>query len=245
MHEQVIYSIIVPLYNEEKVIRGLLESVTKLKSKDTFELILVDGSSTDRSVAIIESFQGKIANLTVLDAGRSTIGAARKIGARVAKGSILVSSDADVSFPPDWLETLGRQFAKRKNNVGVVGIYRFGDKSRVFNFFFVNTMIFFDYVNRVISGTFGFRGLVTAVRRETYFAAGEYNENISALEDMELALRVKKLGNIQYATSWVVTTSYRRFEGRFIKQLVKRLKAYFFRVIMRNNEAEADWEVVR
>lgn len=245
MKEKIVYSIIVPFLNEEKVIRGFLDSVSRLECNEPFELIMADGASTDKSVEIINSYRGKIAHLTVITETKPTIGAARKAGARVATGEILISGDADVTLAGDSLDLIGKEFAKSEKIVGLVGIYRFGDKSRLFNFFFVAAMKFFDHISRLITGTYTFRGLVSAVKRDAYFAAGEYNSNISALEDVELSLRVKKLGKIKYVPRWFVVSSYRRFEGRFVKQLWKRLKAYYFRVILRDNKSESEWEAIR
>lgn len=244
--DQIKYSIIVPFYNEERVLKNFLDSVVGLReASNKFELIMVDHDSTDKSAEIIKSYSSKILNLTLTNEVKQGIGTARKCGARMAKGEIFVTSDADVSLPSDFLEKIGKAFEKNEKIVGVVGLYEFSDKSKFFNFFWQSAMIFFDYINRIITGTFAFRGLVSASKRDPYFACGEFNPNISALEDVELSLRLKKLGKIKYATDIRVLTSYRRFKGRFVRQLVKRLKAYFFRVVLRDNKSEADWEVVR
>lgn len=47
-------SVIVPAYNEEKVLPGTLQAL--LAQPGEFETILVDGGSTDRTRAIAESF---------------------------------------------------------------------------------------------------------------------------------------------------------------------------------------------
>lgn len=240
------YSIIVPFYNEERVLKNFLDSVVALEEpQGDFEVIFVDHNSTDKSAEIIKSYGNKILNLTLVNETKKGIGTARKCGARLAKGEIFVTSDADVSLPSDFLKSIGGAFEKSEKIVGVVGLYEFIDKSKIFNLFWQSAMIFFDYINRIITGTFAFRGLVSASKRDPYFACGEFNSNISALEDVELSLRLKKLGKIKYATDIRVLTSYRRFKGRFVRQLIKRLKAYFFRAILRDNKSEADWEIVR
>lgn len=245
MKKTIKYSIIVPFFNEEKVLKGFLDSVAKLKSRDAFELIMVDNNSTDKSCQIIEGYKGKIENLTLINETSKGIGAARKTGARISSGAFLASTDADVSLPPNWFDLFDQEFEKNSAIVGIVGVYRFHDKSALFNFFFKLGIVITDQFNKIILGTYAFRGLDFVVRREAYFAAGEFDQGISALEDLELALRVKKLGKIKYAPKISVDTSYRRFEGRFIRQLVKRLKAYFYRAILRDNKGETDWEVVR
>ena len=55
-----IISVIIPTYNEEKVISGCLESLSKQTFKD-LEIIVVDDGSTDKTLNILSEF--KIENL--------------------------------------------------------------------------------------------------------------------------------------------------------------------------------------
>ena len=48
-------SVIIPVFNEEKYILDVLNSVNKEKSKYDLEIIVVDDNSTDNSRKIIES----------------------------------------------------------------------------------------------------------------------------------------------------------------------------------------------
>jgi glycosyltransferase involved in cell wall biosynthesis len=239
------YSIITPFFNEEKAIKGLLDSVAKLRTSESFELVMVDNSSTDKGPEIVEGYKGKIANLISINESRRGIGVARRTGARASSGDILITTDADVEVPVNYLEMIGDVFDKNPGVIGLVGTYRFLDKSALFNFWFRLSMKIMDHLNVLVIGTYAYRGLVSAMRRDAYFDAGEFNPGISALEDLELSLRMKKLGKIKYVPSIYVDTSYRRFQGRFIRQLIKRTKAYFYRAILRDNKGETDWEVVR
>lgn len=238
------FSIVVPFFNEAKVISKFLDSVSKLPNQDIFELILVDNNSTDNTPKIVRGYQGKIKNLTLITETKQGIGAARKAGGKMVRGEIMITGDADIQLPKNYLEKIGDVMDENANIAGLVGTYRFHDKSRFFNFFYRGAMIFFDYVNRIIIHTFAFRGLVSAVRRDAYFKAGEFNPNISALEDLELALRVKDIGKIKYVPKIFVYSSYRRFEGRFIKQIKKRLVAYYHRAILKDKD-KSDWDIVR
>ena len=98
-------SVIIPVYNEEKVIGSCLESLAKQTYKD-LEIIVIDDGSTDKSVAIIENSKLKIANLLLLKQKHVGPGAARNLGASKAKGDILVFVDADMEFEPDFVGKL-------------------------------------------------------------------------------------------------------------------------------------------
>ncbi len=89
------YSVILPVYNEEKVIVNCLESLAKQTvAKDT-EIIVVDDGSTDNSAKYAAYRQNHLGP-----------GAARNLGAKNAKGEILVFVDADMEFAPDFIEKL-------------------------------------------------------------------------------------------------------------------------------------------
>lgn len=98
-------SVIIPVYNEEKVIGSALESLSRQTIKD-FEIIVVDDGSTDNTIREIKNCKLKIENLFLLRQKHAGPGAARNLAASKAKGSILVFVDADMEFVQDFLEKL-------------------------------------------------------------------------------------------------------------------------------------------
>ena len=94
-------SVIIPILNEEKTIKGLIEHlVENSSSKNIKEIIVVDGGSTDNSrakatlfkeVVFIESSRGRACQMNA--------------GARVASGEVLYFLHAD-SFPPKSFDGL-------------------------------------------------------------------------------------------------------------------------------------------
>lgn len=100
-------SVIVPTYNEEKVIGECLESLQKQTYKD-LEVIVVDDGSRDNSKIKIQNakLQFKIKNLKLIEQDHRGPGAARNLGAKHAKGRILVFVDSDMTFAPDFIQNL-------------------------------------------------------------------------------------------------------------------------------------------
>ena len=98
-------SIIIPVYNEEKVIGKCLESLSK-QSYKPLEVILVDDGSTDKTHKIISNFEFRISNLHLLKQAHMGPGPARNLGASKAKGNILVFVDSDMTFDRDFIEDL-------------------------------------------------------------------------------------------------------------------------------------------
>ncbi|MEK7498170.1 MAG: glycosyltransferase [Patescibacteria group bacterium] len=238
-------SVVVPAYNEEKTIQKTLYSLTKQGTKVPFEIVFVDNNCTDNTADVVKPFFKNLERLKIICETKQGIGAARESGFKNSESEIIASTDADSLVPQDWISKIFDEFWKDKNLIGVVGTYVFESKSKVFNLVSKGIMMFADYIHKLLTGSFAFRGINFAVKKEAWKKAGGFNTKISALEDVDLSLRVGKLGKIRYLSNLVVTTSYRRFEGRFLKQLTKRAKAYFYRVIAKNSEKHTDWEHVR
>ena len=79
-------SVVVPALNEEEWIVPCLESLTS-QSDHAYELIVVDGGSSDRTVELAERYADRV----IVYKGR--VGAARNLGARSSRGEILAFMD--------------------------------------------------------------------------------------------------------------------------------------------------------
>ena len=98
-------SIIIPSYNEEGVIKLCLESLFKQSLKD-FEIIVVDDGSTDGTYEILSKLKNTKSELVAIKGKHKGAGAARNLGAKSAKGEILVFVDADMTFDKNFLKML-------------------------------------------------------------------------------------------------------------------------------------------
>jgi cellulose synthase/poly-beta-1,6-N-acetylglucosamine synthase-like glycosyltransferase len=113
------FSVIVPCLNEEKVMRGCLQSlVDQDVPRDSFEVIVVDNGSKDSTVQIAESFAEKL-HLTVIKKERVHVSAARNAGAAMARGQYLAFLDADCLAPKGWIREGAALF--EKNGDCVIG----------------------------------------------------------------------------------------------------------------------------
>lgn len=104
-------SVIIPTYNEEKVIGECLKSLSQ-QSYLNLEVIIVDDGSTDKTLQVLQKFQIPTAKrvihskFQILRTEHAGPGAARNLGARETAGEILVFVDADMTFEADFIERL-------------------------------------------------------------------------------------------------------------------------------------------
>ncbi len=102
-------SIICPTYNEERFIETCIQSVLNQDiPADSWELLLVDGGSTDRTRQLIQPYMDRHANIHLLDNPHRTAPYAMNIGIRAAKGEYICRMDAHSSFPTNYVSTLMR-----------------------------------------------------------------------------------------------------------------------------------------
>jgi len=115
-------SIIIPALNEEGCIRALLQKLYALYAPEALEIIVVDGGSSDRTVA--EAQRGGATQVLVSSQrGRA---AQMNVGAAAASGDILVFMHADTTKPPaDLPQVLRRALAEpRTCMVGMLTLIR-------------------------------------------------------------------------------------------------------------------------
>jgi glycosyltransferase involved in cell wall biosynthesis len=106
---KVMFSIVVPLYNEEKGLEELYNRIvlTMQPLSDSFEVIFADDGSTDNSFSILKGLHEKDKRLKVVRF-RKNFGkaAALTAGFNEAKGEIIITLDADLQDLPEEIPAL-------------------------------------------------------------------------------------------------------------------------------------------
>jgi glycogen(starch) synthase len=100
-------SIIVNTLNRDEMLRKVLESFQWLKYQGQFEVIVVNGPSTDNTEEVIESWADKIC---AAKCGAANLSASRNIGIGLAKGEVVVFIDDDAYPEPEWLVQMVEPF---------------------------------------------------------------------------------------------------------------------------------------
>lgn len=109
-------SVVIPLYNKEKVVLNTLESVRRQTFKD-YELVIVDDGSTDRSVKLVETFlsDNELSDQPIYRLIRKSnegVAIARNRGMQEARGKYVAFLDADDEWMPEYLEEMSRLAGK-------------------------------------------------------------------------------------------------------------------------------------
>ncbi|MEO3473878.1 glycosyltransferase [Roseomonas sp. CAU 1739] len=99
-------SVVVPVYNGERLLAKCLHSITAQTLRD-IEIICVDDASTDGTPAILRALAQEDARIRILThATNQGVGPARNTGVRAARGDYIASVDNDDFIDADMLATL-------------------------------------------------------------------------------------------------------------------------------------------
>ncbi len=201
-------SIIIPAYNEEKVI---IASVARVLASDypTLELIVADDGSKDATSALVRQHYGhdpRVRLLTLINGGKA---AALNRALTEARGEIIIALDADTQFLPDTIARLVRWFADPQLGA-VAGNARVGNTINLVTRWQAIEYVTAQNVERRALDALGaitvVPGAVGAWRRSALDSVGGYPEDTLA-EDQDLTIAIQRKGwRIAYDVEAVALT---------------------------------------
>lgn len=224
------FSVIIPALNEEKFLPNLLASLAKQTNRD-FDVVVVDGGSTDATIAAAKLFADAI-QLTVVKHHGTGVSAQRNFGARLAKGQWLVFADADSVLMPNFIERCIWFIGQMHPDIFAVW---FRPDSPTMKFVLLTHILnaFTDLM--LLLGKPWAPGPLSVIKREAFEAVGGFDENVTYGEDHELGVSIFRKGfryNVLHET--VCIYSYRRFRKEGLLLLAYRSVVSSLKVAITN-----------
>jgi glycosyltransferase involved in cell wall biosynthesis len=209
------FSIIIPAYNEEKLLPDCLRSIFSARLPDDYEVIVSNNASTDRTEEIARSFS----SVKVVNEPKKGTNNARQAGFLASTGDILVYFDADTVIPKDWFRVAESIFENNSELIAITGPYQYGTASKmarglvwIYDHIIISGLewiwqkIFRQGGVMIVGGNF-------AVNRKSLERIGGFDTSIKFYgDDTDLTRRLAEIGKIKFFRNLSVYSSPRRFE---------------------------------
>ncbi|THJ17810.1 MAG: glycosyltransferase [Nitrospira sp. CG24B] len=216
-------SIVIPAFNEARLIEGSLQSVAAAiaanqKFDFTSEIIVVDNNSTDHTAEL-----ARLAGATVVFEPINQIGRARNAGAAHATGDWLLFLDADSLLSPGLLANI-LELIESGQYVGCGSTLRMDGLPWWANM----TLWFWTTVSVLCRWA---AGALVVCRRDAFQEVGGFDQELYALDEIRLSKQLKQWGRQQGLQFTILTrhpleTSSRKvalYSGREIAVLIFRI----------------------
>ncbi len=218
-------SVIIPAYNSQKTIKGLLDSLFQQDFSDVYEIIVVDDGSTDSTAAIVSGYD----NVKLIKQNNAGPAAARNKGAAEAKGDIILFTDSDCEAAPNWIDEMVKPFKGQPEIKGAKGIYKTKQKNLVARFVQLEYEDKYDlmkrekYIDFIDTYSAGFR-------RDIFLDAGGYDISfpVACAEDVEFSYRLDSKGYKMVFNPKAIV--FHRHPAKLKDYLAKKFKFAYWRV---------------
>jgi glycosyltransferase involved in cell wall biosynthesis len=210
-------SVLIPAYNEEKYIVQTLEALRQ-QDYPNYEVLIINNASKDRTTEVVTSFiyrNSLTFKFRLLHEKQQGTQFARECGRKSASGEIIAQLDADCLPAPNWIST-GVKLLQVKEVAAVAGPYDYFDGR-----FFIRTLTYISQLfilqplNTIVQ-LFRRGGVIIGgnvfIRASVLEKAGGYNTALSFYgDDVDIALKVSRYGQIHFTKKITVKSSSRRY----------------------------------
>ena len=189
-------SVIVPVYNEEVIIRRTIKALLKSDYPLT-EILIIDDGSTDQTASTIKKYFSRNPKVKLLQKENGGKASALNLGFQNALGDIIITIDADTIFKPATISDLVKNFSDSRV-AAVTGNCKIGNIH--------NQLLMWQHIEYVTAQNLDKRafeelGCITVVsgsnsawRKSVVEELGFYHNDTLA-EDTELTIRILNAGH--------------------------------------------------
>jgi glycogen(starch) synthase len=206
------FSIVINTLDRAALLARTLDSLRWLKYRGQFEVIVVNGPSSDNSQEVIDAW---LPSIRAARCPVANLSVSRNIGICMARGDIVAFIDDDAIPHPEWLEHLARAYDSP--DVGAAGglvfdqtgysyQYQYSTATRLAN---ANWRLTRSAEQMSFPGAFEFpylQGTNASFRRDALLEVGGFDEEIEYyLDETELCCRLVDAGYLvrQLPDAWV------------------------------------------
>ena len=128
------YSVVIPVYNVESYLPYCIDSVLTQNTSFSYEIILVDDGSTDKSSNICDNYASQNSSIRVFHIANQGVSHARNIGIEKSLGEYILFLDADDLWEQDFLKTI-EEFIENDPDIIAIScsrLYKNGTKKRFY-----------------------------------------------------------------------------------------------------------------
>lgn len=194
-------SVVVPSYNEKKLLPGCLESLKN--QSHPCEIVVCDNGSTDGSLDIARKYADRV----IVEEKRGAL-FALNTGLRNASGDLLAITGADCAVPPDWIE----RFVKQFKDPDVIGCYGPVDPLEDRHSVYFSLMNYAEKICIRLGLWFVIQGANFIIRKEAMERAGYFDPSVEVFEENGLFKKIKKMGKVRFVTKNPIKASTRRVD---------------------------------
>lgn len=181
-------SLIATVLNEGEAIHRLMQSLVE-QTRLPDDIVIVDGGSSDNTVALIESYIDRLPVRVIVEPG-CNISAGRNRAIAEARYDIIATTDAGVRLDSRWLELITQPLLDDEN-VQVVSGFFLPDTYTPFEVAMGATVL--PQADEINPNTFLPSSRSVAFRKSVAQAIGGYPEWLDYCEDLIFDLRLKAI----------------------------------------------------
>lgn len=215
MTGDIIVSVVMPVYNEEKYIEKCIDSLLLQDyPQGKMEWIFVDGCSRDRTVELIQKYQSLYpALIKILNNPNKIVPNAMNIGIAASGGRYIVRLDAHADYAKNYISKC-IYYLENTDAENVGGVVETKSKGVMGNAIAKMLSSKFGVGNSQfrINGESGYVDTVPfgAFRREVFSKYGGYDERLVRNQDNEMNFRIRKNGGKIYLSNEIHLSYYCR-----------------------------------
>ncbi|MFO0703568.1 MAG: glycosyltransferase family A protein [Patescibacteria group bacterium] len=215
-------SVVIPAYNEEKMLGKCLEAISK-QSLLPDEVIVVDNNSVDKTVDVAKSFPF----VKLVRETEQGMIPARNRGVSEATGDVVVRCDADTIAYRHWIEVIKKSFENKDIDAmsGPADYYDLPLKpffTKLQTLVFFDTWRFFKKTELMFGSNMAFK---KTIWNKVLPSLAKHDPEMH--EDMDIAIHIARAGGkILYNPKMKVSISARRFTNQWYS-LPDYLRRYF------------------